>query len=152
MTEWEPSDCRASTLENAPSPNRITIHYDREILAVVETIKESRHYVEGANHTVLIWCDHKNLHYIQTSFLLSRRQARWVEILSSYDVTIKHLEGMKNTANTPSSRPDNESGYEWPAARLLPTLVVTTIELYDDLLPIILATEVSDLLAADVKR
>jgi hypothetical protein len=52
--------------------------YDRELLAIMETLKQWRHYLEGANHKVLIRCDHKNLEYIQTSKVLSRRQARCI--------------------------------------------------------------------------
>jgi len=64
-------------------------------------MKQWRHYFEGANHKVLIQCDHKNLEYFQTSKVLSRRQARWAEILSSYDFVIEHLEGKKNPADGP---------------------------------------------------
>jgi len=67
--------------------------YDWALLAIVETMKQWRHYLEGANHMVLIWCNHKNLEYFQTSKVLSQRQARWAEILSSYDFVIEHLEG-----------------------------------------------------------
>jgi hypothetical protein len=80
--------------------------YDRELLAIVETLKQWRHYLEGANHKVLIQCDHKNLEYFQTSKVLSRRQARWSETLSAYDFVIEHLEGNKNPADGPSRRPD----------------------------------------------
>jgi hypothetical protein len=57
--------------------------YDRERLAIVETLKQWRHYLDGANHKVLIRCDHKNLDYFQTSKVLSRRQARGSETLSA---------------------------------------------------------------------
>jgi hypothetical protein len=76
--------------------------YDRELLAIVETMKQWQHYLEVANHKDLIQCDHKNLEYFQTSKVLSRRQARWAEILSSYDFTIEHLEGKRNPADGPS--------------------------------------------------
>jgi len=126
--------------------------YDRELLAIVDTMKQWRHYLEGANHKVLIRCDHKNLEYFQMSKVLSRRQARWGEILPSYDFTIEHLEGKKNPADGQSRRPDYEEGYERPTARLLATLAVTTVEPYNDLLPAIKAAQASDWLAADVKR
>jgi hypothetical protein len=51
--------------------------YNRELSAIVETLRQWRHYLEGANHKILIQCDHKNLEYFQTSKVLSRRQARW---------------------------------------------------------------------------
>jgi hypothetical protein len=121
--------------------------YDRELLAIVETLKQWWHYLEGANHKVLIRCDHKNLEYFQTSKVLSRRQARWSEVLSAYDFVIEHLEGSKNPADGPSRRPDYEIGYERPVARLLATV---SVEPYDDLMPAIIAAQASDPLAVDV--
>jgi len=121
--------------------------YDRELLAIVETLKQWRHYLEGANHKVLIQCDHKNLEYLQTSKGRSRRQARWSDVLSAYDFVIEHLEGSKNPADGPSRRPDYEIGYERPVARLLATV---SVEPYDDLMPAIIAAQASDPLAADV--
>jgi len=121
--------------------------YDRELLAIVETLKQWRHYLEGANHKVLIRCNHKNLEYFQTSKVLSRRQARWSEVLSAYDFVIEHLEGSKNPADGPSRRPDYEIGYERPVARLLATV---SVEPYDDLMPAIIAAQASDPLAVDV--
>jgi len=55
--------------------------YDRELLAIMETLRQWRHYLEGANHKILIQCDRNNVEYFQTSKVLSRRQARWAEIL-----------------------------------------------------------------------
>jgi hypothetical protein len=95
--------------------------YDRELLAIVASMKEWRHHLEGARYEILIQCDHKNLEYFQTSKVLSCRHARWVEILSAYDFKIEHLEGTKNPADGPSRRPDYEQGYERPSARLLAT-------------------------------
>ena len=126
--------------------------YDREHLAIVDTMKHWRHYLEGANHKVLIQCDHKNLEYFQTSKVLSQRQARWAEILSSYDFVVEHLEEKKNPADGPSRRPDYEIGSDRPTARLLATLAVTTVEPYDDLLQEIKAAQAIDALAADVKH
>jgi hypothetical protein len=34
---------------------------NRKLLAIVETIKQWRHYLEGANYKIIIQCDHKNL-------------------------------------------------------------------------------------------
>jgi hypothetical protein len=73
-------------------------------------MKQWRHHLEGARYKILIQCDHKNLEYFQTSKVLSRRQARWAEILSAYDFKIEHLEGTKNPADGPSRRPDYEQG------------------------------------------
>ena len=111
------------------------------------TLKQWRHYLEGANHKVLIQCDHKNLEYFQTSKVLSGRQARWSEVLSAYDFLIEHLEDSKNPADGPCRRPDYEIGYERPVARLL---AMVSVEPYDDLMPAIIAAQASDPVAADV--
>jgi len=121
-------------------------------LAIVATLKQWRHYLEGANHKVLIQCDHKNLEYFQSSKVLCRRQARWAEFLSSYDFVIEHFHGKKNPADGPSRRPDSEIGYERPTARLLATLETNTVEPCDDLLQEIKTAQAIDVLAADVKR
>jgi len=108
--------------------------YDREFLAIVEIMKQWRHYLRGANHKVLIQCDQKNLEYFQTSTVHSRSQARWAEIPSSYDFVIAYLEGKKTPVAGPSRRPDYEIGYMRPTAQLLATLATTTVEPSNDLL------------------
>jgi hypothetical protein len=101
---------------------------------------------------IVIHCDHTNLEYLHTSKELSRRLARWAEILSSYDVVTQHLEGKKNPADRPSRRPDYEEGYQRPTARLLATLAVTTVEPFSDLLPEIKAAQDTNPLATDMKN
>jgi len=110
--------------------------YDPELLAIVETLEQWRHYLEGANHKVLIRCDHKNLEYFQTSKVFSRRQARWSDTLSAYDFVIEHLEGSKNPAHGLSRQPDYKIRYKRPVARLLATV---SVEPYNDLMPAIIA-------------
>jgi hypothetical protein len=84
--------------------------------------------------------------------VLSRRQARWAEILSSYDFLIEHLQGKKNPADGPSRRPDYAIRYEHITAKLLATLAATTItESYDDLLPEIMAAQETHCLATELR-
>jgi len=124
--------------------------YDRELLAIVETMKQWRHYLEGVNNRILRQCDHKNHEYVQPSKVLSRRQARWVETVSSYDFVIEHLGGNRNPADGPCRRPDYEIGCERPTTQLLATL--TAVERYDDLLPIMKTGQATDTLATDVDK
>jgi hypothetical protein len=122
--------------------------YDRELLAIIESFKHWRHYMEGARHRVLVRCDHKNLEYFMTSKVLSRRQARWAEILSQFDFTIEHLDGKKNPADGPSRRPDYEIGYERPSMALL---AAATVQNYSkDLTEQIKLCQGEDKLARDV--
>jgi len=83
--------------------------------------------------------------------MLSRKQARWAEILSSYDFVIQHLEGKDNPADGPSRRPDYEERYKRPTPRLLATLAATTINPFNNLLPAIKAAQDTDPLATDMK-
>jgi hypothetical protein len=100
---------------------------------------------------ILEQCAHNNAKYFQTSKVLSRRQARWAEILSSCDIVIKHLERKKNTAVGPSIRHDYEIGYERPITQLLATLAAT-VQLYNDQLPEIKTAQAFDSLATAVNR
>jgi hypothetical protein len=89
-------------------------------------MKQLRHHLEGARYKILIQCDHTNLVYFQTTKVLSRRQAHWAEILSTYDFTIEHLDGTKYPAEGPSRRPNYEEGYERLSTRLLATSTSTS--------------------------
>ena len=50
--------------------------------------------------------DYANLRYFMTTKELTRRQARWAELLSAFDFIIEHRPGIKNPADAPSRRPD----------------------------------------------
>ena len=79
---------------------------DAEMLAIVATCKQWRHYIEGAKYQVEILTDHSNLQTFLTTKALNRRHARWWEQLSSFDIRIKYRQGKLNPADGPSRRPD----------------------------------------------
>jgi hypothetical protein len=58
--------------------------YDKEMLAIVSSFKEWRRYLDGAEHSILVFSDHKNLEYITTMKVLNRRQSRWAQELAKY--------------------------------------------------------------------
>jgi hypothetical protein len=62
--------------------------HDKELLAIFEAFKIWRHYLESPHHTIDVITDHKNLLYFSTTKTLSRRQARWSEYLSAFNMTI----------------------------------------------------------------
>jgi len=108
--------------------------YDQELLFWVETMKQWSHYVKGANLEVLISCDHKHIQCFHKSIGLSQQLARWVEILSSYDLIIKHREGKQNSADRLSRWPNYAISYENMMTPLLAALAMNTItESYGDL-------------------
>jgi hypothetical protein len=50
--------------------------HDKEILAIVSAFKEWRRYLEGAEHYILVFSDHKNLEYFTITKVLNYCQAR----------------------------------------------------------------------------
>jgi len=51
--------------------------HDKEMLDMVESLKEFRHWLSGMTIPVLVITDHKNLEYFMTSRQLNHQQARW---------------------------------------------------------------------------
>jgi hypothetical protein len=41
--------------------------HDTEMLAIIRDLEEWQHYLEGAQHSIKIWTDHKNLEYFRVS-------------------------------------------------------------------------------------
>ena len=50
---------------------------DKEMLSVIQSLEEWRHYLEGANLQFEIWNDHANLQWFMKRQDLNHRQARW---------------------------------------------------------------------------
>ena len=67
--------------------------HDKELLAIFEAFKVWRHYLEGSGTPVDVVTDHKNLEYFSTTKLLTRRQARWSEYLSQFNMIIRFRPG-----------------------------------------------------------
>ncbi|KAH9250847.1 hypothetical protein BASA81_011359 [Batrachochytrium salamandrivorans] len=70
--------------------------YDKELLAIVDSFKHWRHFLQGGLHPVTVLCDHKSLEYFMSTKKLTRRQARWSLELSEYDFSITHRPGKLN--------------------------------------------------------
>jgi hypothetical protein len=67
--------------------------HDKELLAIMQALKEWRKYAEGSPHTVKILTDHKNLVPFTTTKELNGRQIRWSEELSKFDIKIEYRPG-----------------------------------------------------------
>jgi hypothetical protein len=67
--------------------------YDKELLAIVESFRQWRAYLEGSRYPVQVYSDHNNLQFFTTTKKLSRRQARWSEFLSGFDFVINYRPG-----------------------------------------------------------
>jgi hypothetical protein len=71
--------------------------HDKELLAIFEAFQKWRHYLEGTASPVDVVTDHKNLEYFSTTKLLTRRQARWSEFLSQFNLVIRFRPGRLGT-------------------------------------------------------
>lgn len=83
--------------------------FDKELLAIVASFKEWRHYLEGNPNRleVIVYTDHRNLETFMTTKQLTRRQARWAETLGCFDFVIKFRPGRKSDKpDALSRRPD----------------------------------------------
>ena len=62
--------------------------HDKELLTIYESFRTWRHYLEGSATPIDVVTNHKNLEYFSTTKILSRRQARWSELLSQLNLII----------------------------------------------------------------
>jgi len=85
--------------------------HDKEMLAIIHALEEWRHFLEGAQHLVEIWTDHKNLEYFMTAKKLNHRQARWSLYLARFDFKLTHCpERCMGKPDVLSQRPDHSKG------------------------------------------
>ena len=71
--------------------------HDKELLAIFEAFRIWRHYLEGAPLAIDVVTDHKNLEYFVTTKVLTRRQVRWSEYLSQFNLVIRFRPGRLGT-------------------------------------------------------
>ena len=100
---WHPVAFRSASMQPVERNYEI---YDREMLAIIEALKDWRHFLEGLPDPFEIVTDHSNLEYWRTAQDLSRRQARWALYLSRFKFLLTHRPGKANTQADALSRLD----------------------------------------------
>ena len=94
--------------------------HDKELLAIVDTFKEWRVYLQGTTHEVKVKTDHKNLTFFTTTKQLNRRQTRWAEELGQYNFRIEYTKGTENArADALSRREDHRNDGPKPGYQIL---------------------------------
>src|SRR3984885_3118416 len=96
------------------------IHYDvhdKEMLAVIQGLKEFRPWLSGTIIPISIITDHKNLEYFMAQRQLNRRQARWMLELTEFNFRLSYAPGSKNPADGPSRRDDYSPIQDDPTQR-----------------------------------
>jgi hypothetical protein len=60
--KWCPVAFYSKNLNNIQQNYMI---HNKEMLVIIQALEEWRHFLEGVQHPVEIWMDHKNLEYFQ---------------------------------------------------------------------------------------
>lgn len=82
--------------------------YDKELLAIIRCFETWKPELEGTESPVQVLSDHKALEYFMTTKKLTRRQARWAEMLSEFNFQIVYRPGKQNDkADALTRRPDD---------------------------------------------
>jgi hypothetical protein len=89
-----------------PAELNYPIH-KKELLAIVAAFKVWRHYLEGAEGVVQVFTDHKSLEYFMITKQLTRRQARWAELLAEFNMKIEYRSGEEAVKPDTLSRRSN---------------------------------------------
>jgi hypothetical protein len=67
--------------------------HDKELLAIIDSFQEWRHFLKRAIHLITVYTDHKNLEYFKSTWIWNRCQARWSISLSCYNFMITYHPG-----------------------------------------------------------
>jgi hypothetical protein len=85
----------------------------QELFAVVQAMKQWRHYLLGSDEPVIVETDHRSLEYIQTQPHIAPMQVRWIEYLQQFNFAMRYREGKNNTvADALSRRADHRDAKE----------------------------------------
>lgn len=89
-SKWRPIAFRSQSLSAVERNYEI---YDKEMMAIMDSLDDWRQYLLGAELPFEVWSDHKNLTYFRKPQKLNRRQAQWLTELAEYDMELLHKPG-----------------------------------------------------------
>lgn len=105
--------------------------HEKELLAIVHAFKNWAHYLHSRDFTV--FTDHRPLRHIQTQPNLSRRQARWLDVLQEIGgANIEYKKGADNVVADALSRLHTDP--DSPSTMILGPLVTVNTDLVPRLL------------------
>lgn len=98
--------------------------HEKELLAIVRALKHWRTDLLGVSFTV--YTDHKPLREFKTQKNLSRRQARWQELIGQYDFEIDYIPGEDNSPADSLSRLPPDDVRDDPVVGAVSSLRIST--------------------------
>jgi len=108
--DWHPVAYHSKSM--SPTERNYQV-YNRELMAVIRSLREWQCYIYGSDYTTIVWTDHHNLTYYTHPQKLTRRQVRWMVELMDYDIKLQHKAGSKMiVADALSRRADWSKGLE----------------------------------------
>jgi hypothetical protein len=90
-----------------PAERNYPVH-EQELLAVIHALQKWKMLLLGMKVNVMT--DHHSLTYLLKQRNLSRRQARWLEILSDFDIHFEYIKGEDNSVADALSRKEITEG------------------------------------------
>ncbi len=64
--------------------------HDNELLTIVDAFEEWHHLLEGVQHEITMYLDHKNFQYFMTTHVLNGHQARWALSLFRFQFVVTY--------------------------------------------------------------
>ncbi len=80
--------------------------HNKEMLGIMESLREFRPWLVGLELPISIITDHKNLEYFMNLQCLNHRQARWALELSEINFKLSFTPGKDNPVDVPLCHPD----------------------------------------------
>ncbi len=101
---------------------------NRDLLTINLSLEEWRHWLEGAQPSLEVITDHKNLEYIRSAKRLNPRQACWSLFFTWFLFTITYRPGDKNIKADSLSHIHSPDEAPASAPILPPALIVSSIQ------------------------
>lgn len=80
-----------------PTKTRYKTH-NGELVAIVETFKTWKNYLEGCKHKVFVLINHNNLQRFMDTKSVSSKQVHWAQKMSRYHFQLDYQQGKANKA------------------------------------------------------
>lgn len=82
--------------------------HDKELLAIIESLKGWRHFTMETPEPIQIMTDHNNLKYFMSTKELNCRQVRWAQFLADFNFVLSHRPGKDNVLADALSRREQD--------------------------------------------